>query len=107
VENPTRLNGLYSLTEGEAFCATLSGEGWRVPTLDELLKTVHVNNVYPNTISLAAFPDTPRGQFWTSTEGEGALGANNFWTVDLFDGSAVKGGSATNFFYVRCVPPDR
>lgn len=49
------------------YCSTLSlaGTGWRLPTLDELNRLVETG--YSPCIDPIAFPNTPAGEYWTST----------------------------------------
>jgi len=49
----------------EAACAAL-GDGWRLPTADELLSLVDSSREAPN-IDLATFPDAKSDWYWTST----------------------------------------
>jgi len=60
-------------------------EGWRLPTLDELMSIVDDTRACP-TIDPDAFPGTPKATFWTATPCEDDPG--NAWVVDFTLGEA-------------------
>ena len=55
-------------------------EGWRLPTMEELLSIVDETQSCP-TIDPKAFPDTPKGTFWTASPCEDD--PNQAWVVDF------------------------
>lgn len=55
-------------------------EGWRLPTMEELLSIVDETQACP-TIDPVAFPDTPKATFWTSSPCEDDPG--HAWVVDF------------------------
>ena len=55
-------------------------EGWRLPTMEELLSIVDETQSCP-TIDPIAFPDTPKGTFWTASPCEDD--PNQAWVVDF------------------------
>jgi hypothetical protein len=87
-----------SFKEAHAYCGSLGveGGGWRLPTRDELLSIVELGH-RPAT-SLAAFPDTPPEEFWTSTSDVGKIMA----TVSFENGRAESSPSGLSR-RARCV----
>ena len=86
--------------DAEQAVATL-GEGWRLPTLDEL-QTIVDRKRYNPAINTDAFPDTKSDWYWTSDE----LAADPAyaWFVD-FSGGLV-GGYHRDYYhgaFVRAV----
>jgi hypothetical protein len=63
--------------------ATLGGEGWRVPTVKELLTVVDHSRSNPS-IDTAAFPSFSPSQYWTATMLENS--PVGFCLVDFNDG---------------------
>lgn len=55
-------------------------EGWRLPTMEELLSIVDESKACP-TIDPVAFPDTPKATFWSSSPCEDDPG--HAWVVDF------------------------
>jgi hypothetical protein len=76
------------------------GEGWRLPTVDELQTIVH-RTKYDPAIDTEAFPDTESDWYWTSTpcawRPESAR-----WVVG-FDGGGVGSGVIYDYACVRAV----
>ncbi len=92
-------------TTAPAYCAGLSlngAQGWRVPSLKELMTIVDLTQKTP-AIDSSAFPSTPADFFWSTTQALGFGGAI-LWTVQfdkgIADGTTI---TTTNSAYVRCV----
>jgi hypothetical protein len=66
--------------------ATLSGPGWRLPTIKELQTIVDESRSRPS-IDLSAFPMAPAAVFWSSSL---VAGSSSAWAVDFGDGSTIK-----------------
>jgi hypothetical protein len=64
--------------------ATLSGTGWRLPTMKELQSLVDFSQPTGPLIDPAPFPATPLSFFWSSTPVAGVPTA--VWTVYFSDG---------------------
>ncbi len=70
------------------------GEGWRLPTLEELLSIVD-RGTYAPAIDAEAFPDTPSRAFWTTDSC--AWSDTAVWVVYFYDGTVYdspRGSSA-------------
>ena len=91
--------GTYTWAEASGQCGPkLSGAGWRLPTLDELLGIVDKSKT--PTIDPDAFPSTPPQFFWTSTPFIG----QSYYYVDFASGSSgATSTDANDKLYVRCV----
>ena len=86
-----------TLAEAEAYAASL-GNGWRVPTLDELLSIVDPAKYDP---ACSVFPDCPAVETWTVTRWSGSpLVA---YVVNFFDGDGDSAVSVNNLLTVRAV----
>lgn len=68
--------------EAEKACAEL-GEGWRLPTREELESILDLSRHEP-AIDTDKFPDTKSSWYWTSTET--ACNTSAVWIVDFGDG---------------------
>jgi len=83
-----------------AYCAAL-GDGFRMPTLKELMTLVDPTK-YDPAIDGTTFPNTPAGDFWTSTEAQPATGYYYYMEFDY--GQVVNDSSdSSSALYVRCV----
>jgi hypothetical protein len=88
-----------------AYCASLSlsGSGWRLPTMKELITIVDfsVTTTEP-TINSTVFPGTPANYFWSSTSF--AVNSGSAWVVLFANGPIFTNGvAASNSYNVRCV----
>jgi hypothetical protein len=95
--------GMYTQAEAGSYCATLglNGATWRLPTMREILTIVDLSIGPPGpTIDTTAFPGTPGGFFWTSTQYSGT--PVNYWSAQFQYGFAY-GNTKTDTSYVRCV----
>jgi hypothetical protein len=94
----------YTFPDARSYCSSLSlsGKGWRIPTLHELLTIVDYSIAAPGpAIDPAAFPNTPADIFWYAL---GAGGGGEVRGVDFTSGSTVNYGSTTTpQEFVRCV----
>lgn len=77
----------------------LQGDGWRLPTLKELLTIVDPTRRTPAIIA-DSFPFTPLARFWTSSKR--VDGQEDAYQVD-FDIGGVIYTSVTDKHFVRCV----
>lgn len=85
----------------EKACAAL-GEGWRLPTVEELLALSDRTRVSP-AIDTDAFPDTRSDWYWTSTVH--APDSSYAWLVYFNDGSANYYHRGLSLAFVRAVRP--
>ena len=83
--------------EAMEYAKTL-GEGWRVPSIKELLTLVDYEKFSPAIKDDINFMDS--SFYWSSTTY--AYRSHNAWSVYFYDGY-VHHGNKTNSFYVRCV----
>lgn len=90
-----------SREEAESYCATLElpGDGWRLPTVMELLTLVDVRRSNPS-IDGAVFPGTRIEEYWAVPR-SAAPGAG--WGVNFHLGSAERQSVANASYQVRCV----
>jgi len=89
--------------EAEKACAAL-GEGWRLPTVQELLALVDYTRCDP-AIDIERFPDTKSGAYWTATPCSWAPRAA--WIVNFnggFSGSCPRGNVNAFVRAVRSLP---
>lgn len=91
-----------SILNANEYCTTLALEGakWRSPTMKEL-QTVVDETLSNPAIDPIAFPNTPVGEFWTSSFV--APGNFNGWTVNFADGKTNNKALFGDVAYVRCV----
>ena len=82
-----------------AAAALFSGEGWRLPTIHELSGIVELRCTHP-AISQEVFPNTPLGNFWTSSRFINEDG--KFWLVNFIYGESVS-EKADSVAFVRWV----
>ena len=86
-----------TLAQAQEYAASL-GDGWRVPTLDELLSIVDTSKYDP---ACSVFPDCPPVDTWTVTRWSGSpLFA---YVVNFFDGNGGSAVSIDNILTVRAV----
>jgi hypothetical protein len=94
----------YTSADAKTYCTAnpLSGGGWRLPTLAELLSIVDYRLENP-AIDTTAFPGTPSEYFYTS---DPYIETNNLpslmWSVTFSNGISTF-GNATRANRVRCV----
>jgi hypothetical protein len=92
--------------DGLGFCENLAHAGytdWRLPNRRELLSIVDFGRYGP-AIDTAYFPNTPNGDYWTSTTSPGApTGAYRINFVDGYIGGFNKNQTYSSYFYSRCV----
>ena len=72
------------------------GDGWRLPTVIELVTLVDYDRCDP----ASAFPAMPVVAFWSSSSDAGS--ASNAWYVNFYHGHVSNDGK-TSTSYVRCV----
>jgi hypothetical protein len=77
----------YTWADADAYCkalgATITGAGWRLPTMKELLTIVDYSRHSP-AIDPSAFPATPSTYFWTALKAGDPTVA---WGVNFGTGS--------------------
>jgi hypothetical protein len=76
------------------------GDGWRLPTRDELQRLV-VNQANPPMINQDIFSDTYPGIYWSTDQNW--LMPNNFWVVNFFTGHSYGRALRDQTFAVRLV----
>ena len=86
-----------SLRDSIIYAITL-GDGWRLPTIEELISIVDYN-----THSPACKIDSCRSSFYWSGSPY-TPNSLNAWIVDFYNGY-VDGYGKDNHYYVRCVRP--
>ena len=86
-----------TLAQAQEYAASL-GNGWRVPTIDELLSLVDTSKYDP---ACSVFPDAPATYTWSSTLFAGS--AQYARTVDFMDGNADNAIYVENPNVVRAV----
>jgi len=80
------------------WCAGL-GDGWRLPTVQELVGIVDYTRSDPAVIKPLA-DSTASGYYWSSTPDAGT--PYTAWFVDFYFGYVYNGGK-TSHYYVRAV----
>jgi hypothetical protein len=94
---------LYSWADAKTYCAgvgtTLGGEGWRLPTIQELTTLVDSTQSHPS-IDPTAFPSTPSESFWSSSL---LAGSPSKASAVHFDSGQTYTFDASLAGYVRCV----
>jgi len=93
----------FAFEEARTYCGqlTVAGQqGWRLPSMTELLTLVDEGAAAAPMIDVAAFPNTPGEAFWTSSEFGGASGMA--WQVYFDRGNGLYGLSSAQF-RVRCL----
>jgi len=88
-----------------SMCATLglSGGGWRLPTMKELLTLTDYSRVIMASVAMldpVAFPQAPSSLFWSSTFQRGVAGS--WMAVDSGGGFSLP-WTNDHEFQVRCV----
>ena len=73
----------FTWEEAKAYAASL-GDGWRLPTIKELLSLVDYETHNP---ACSVFPDCPSEWFWSSSPG----GSNRAWSVNFDFGYVIHG----------------
>jgi hypothetical protein len=92
-----------SWNDATMYCAQLqlSGTGWRVPTLKELLTLVDPARSTAPVIDSKLFPGTPADTFWSANSF--VADANYAWTIDFRFGNSAKDHAKSTGAYVKCV----
>ena len=92
----------YTWPNAKTACPSvgLSGAGWRLPTIPELLSLVDFSQPSGPYVDPTAFPNTPSDFFWSATPVSGSTA--NAWPVDFSTGNS-NGASTTSTYYIRCV----
>jgi hypothetical protein len=86
----------FTWEEAKAYAASL-GDGWRLPTIKELLTLVDYDRSGP---ACSVFPDCPEEWFWSSSPVSGNTASA--WSVN-FDGGGTYNGGVSAAARVRCV----
>ena len=98
--SPTLCDGKnVNFAQAEKACAEL-GEGWRLPTRQELESILDLSRHTP-CIDTARFPDTKSDWYWTSTPC--AWSSDHAWVVVFSDGYVYYGHRSGNNACVRAV----
>ena len=77
-----------------------SGEGWRLPTRNELRVLVQMNEE-PPMINADHFPATHPGSYWTSDKNR--MLANGHWVVNFYTGNNYGRAARSQSFAIRLV----
>jgi hypothetical protein len=90
----------YNWADAATYCGalSLSGTGWRLPTMKELQSLVDFDTYSP-AIDGVAFPATPSSSFWSST----MFNPTYAWAIDFNDGSTSHVTDVAYGCNVRCV----
>jgi hypothetical protein len=94
--------GYYNWAAAKTYCEGLVLDyhsDWRLPTRIELFSLVDETRSNPS-INVAAFPNTPSQNFWTSSPWAGS--SSYVWYFEFLDGQASS-ISASGSARVRCV----
>ena len=94
---------LVSLAATEIIIARTTssmGDGWRLPTRDELQRLV-VNQANPPMINQDIFSETYPGIYWSADQNW--VMPNNFWAVNFFTGHSYGRARRDQTFAVRLV----
>ena len=87
---------VFTWSDANAYSASL-GDGWRLPTIKELLSLVDYETHSP---ACSVFPDCPSEWFWSSSP---VSGDTTFaWAVGFGSGSTYSTG-VSSAYRVRCV----
>ena len=86
----------FTWQEAKAYAASL-GDGWRLPTIEELLTLVDYSKCAP---ACSVFPDCPSEWFWSSSAYAG--NTTNAWLV-YFNIGYTYDSDVGNVNRVRCV----
>jgi hypothetical protein len=95
-------SSLLTHPDALTYCAglNLTGAGWRLPTVKELMTIVDYTAGSP-IVDATAFPSTPTdNQYWSSTANSAPSG--QFWTI-WFNLGSTDHAAPTETRYVRCV----
>ena len=93
----------FDFDQARGYCSqlTLAGQqGWRLPSMTELLTLIDESAAAAPMIDAKAFPNTPAEAFWSSSEFGGATGMA--WQVYFDRGNGLYGLSSAQF-RVRCL----
>ena len=77
-----------------------SGEGWRLPTRNELRVLIQKNDE-PPMINAKHFPATHPGSYWTSDKNR--MLANGHWVVNFYTGNNYGRAARSQPFAIRLV----
>lgn len=86
----------FTWSDAKAYAASL-GDGWRLPTVKELLSLVDYETHNP---ACSVFPDCPSEWFWSSSPVSGST--TYAWFVDFINGYPSY-SAVCNTYRVRCV----
>ena len=88
----------------QAYCGSVDGGAWRVPTEGELLTLVDFSGTLGDGgvpwIDPGAFPGAVLAPYWSSTLASGST--TSAWYVDFSSGHSYAASTGTPY-YVRCV----
>jgi hypothetical protein len=94
---------MLSLSEAEQAVALARrelGEGWRLPTVDEL-RTLVCKKCEPPKIDIRLFPNTAAAPYWTASKNTMSVG--RYWSVSFYTGYAFGRNTPEMVRYVRLV----
>jgi hypothetical protein len=96
-------NRTFTFDDARTYCTELSlaaQQGWRLPSMTELLTLIDEGAAKAPMIDATAFPNTPSEAFWSSSEFGGASGMA--WQVYFDRGNGLYGLSTAQL-RVRCL----
>ncbi len=98
-------NGMHSWANALTYCnsntAGLSGSGWRLPNIRELVSIANYGATNP-AIDSIYFPSTESLYYWSSTTYYDPTHFYGAWVVSFYDGAAFSAPKSVSY-HVRCV----
>ena len=89
--------GVFTWLKAIEYCEGL-GDGWRLPTIEELISIVDYNRFDP---AIDPIFECKLSYYWSSTTNAG--NPSNAWVVYFYDGSLYYGNKSFYGYYVRAV----
>ena len=109
LDTKTRLTWQQALQTGmnrqaaQSYCTGMSGGGWRLPTVHELMTLIDDTNVNPIKIDQSVFPGVTMASAytWSSTPVSGD--PTSAWTVNFYFAKITEAGVNATTPRTRCV----
>jgi hypothetical protein len=99
--------GQSSIGWPSTYCSTLNfgghPNGWKTPTVKELLSLVDFSSSGSPMIDQEAFPNTLALVYWSATQDNIPSGSTRQWVVNFDDGSVGADDISDSVAAVRCV----
>jgi hypothetical protein len=96
-------DGTFNFDDARTYCSQLQlagQQGWRLPSMTELLTLIDEGAAAAPMIDASAFPNTPSEAFWTSSEFGGVPGMA--WQVYFDHGNGLYGLPSAQY-RARCL----